>query len=538
MRFRPVVLVIMDGLGIPPHSALRQSPFVLAARPNLRDIESHYPLTALQASGVAVGLPPGEPGNSEVGHLTIGAGRAIWQHLPRIIASIRDGTFFTIDAVTAAIARAQNGKTLHIAGMLSSGSVHAYREHLEALVDAAGRAGVRTRLHLFADGKDAPMREFASMLAELSAFIMSRGYTDIAVGSVSGRNFAMDRDARWARTKETYLAMRALSGEHFRYASAYAAACYKRGLDDADIPPAYAVDEAGRAVGHIESGDALFFFNFREDSMRQITTAFAAPTFEAFVRPPLTGIAITTMTAYDPALPVAVAFPPLHVEFPLARVIADEGLSQCHIAESEKYAHVTYFLNGGREAPFEGEERVLVPSPVSGDYEGLPGMSAAAVADAASKAIGAYDVIVVNFANPDMVGHTGNAEATVRAIDAMDQALGRVVGATLAVGGALLITSDHGNAEMKRYGITGLRRTKHSAHVVPCAVVAGPFRRETPRTADMIRALYDDPKGVLTDVAPTVLELCGLVKPGYMTGVSLLTRLTSEHAPSPIIHHL
>ena len=404
------MLVVMDGVGVSasPNSTLRY-----AQMPAFREMEKFFPFTTLQASGVAVGLPWGEEGNSEVGHLTMGAGRVLYHHLPRIITSVKDGSFFKNKVFSeAANFVKEKSSALHFLGLYSSGSVHAYADHLYALLEFAARENLsRVYLHLFSDGKDAPTnegKEYFKVLEEK----LARDYPFAKIATVSGRHYAMDRDAHWDRIEKFYKCATAGECREFVSATGYLENCYAEGVLDEHIEPAISKGKDGM----IKLGDAVIFYNFREDSMRQIVSLFTK--FE--------GLYLATMTEYDKRLAARVAFPSLDVDWPLARVIAEAGLKQLHIAETEKYAHVTYFFNGGNENPYTGEERVLVPSPKAASYADAPEMSSEQIVELVIQGLEKYDFILANFANGDMVGHTGNFEATVKALEAVDAAVGKL----------------------------------------------------------------------------------------------------------------
>jgi 2,3-bisphosphoglycerate-independent phosphoglycerate mutase len=496
-RYRPVVLVVLDGWGIGPDgpgNAVSRS-----RTPRLDALASTYPHARLEASGRAVGLPDGVMGNSEVGHLTMGAGYVQYQELVRINDAIKDGSFFRNAALRAAAAKVRDRGTLHLMGLLSTGGVHADLAHLNALVDLAKREGVKhLAIHLFLDGRDMPPRSALELLPKVSG----------PIATIQGRYWAMDRDERWERTSRAWDAI--------VDAQAPSAAT----ATDA-VREAYAKPDGGdelmepRIVGRgarIEDGDAVVFFNFRPDRARQLTWAMLQDDFDGFTRKRRPrDLAFVTMTDYNVELPdVLVAFPRQPV-VPMAQILSEAGLTQLHTAETEKYAHVTYFFNGGREQPFPGEERVLVPSPKVATYDLAPEMSAAGVADRLVEAIeaGTFDFAIVNFANPDMVGHTGDIQAVTRAMAATDEAVGRSVDAALAAGGAVLVTADHGNAEEMLFP-DGSRNTQHSTNPVPVILAAEDARR------------YRLRDGGLRDVAPTLLELMALPIPARMTGTSLL----------------
>ena len=413
-------------------------------------------------------------------------------------------------------------------GLFSSGSVHAYVDHLYALLEFAEQQKLeRVMLHLFTDGRDAPRDEGVKFLAGLQERITVK-YPHAKIVSIIGRSFAMDRDGNWDRTERTYNLLSGTQGAPFSNPIVYVGESYKKGVWDEFVEPGYLADEKGAAVGRIRDGDALIYFDFREDSTRQLTSAFAMDEFSHFERKKIQNLFFVTMTEYDASFPVSVAFPPIEIEWPLSRIIADAMLTQLHVAETEKYAHVTYFFNGGKEQQFPKEERVLIPSSHRKDLALHPEMAAESITNTVVDAIHTYSFILVNFANGDMVGHTGDFNATSRALEVLDASLARLRDAILEKGGVLVITADHGNAEEKRYVASGEPRTKHTTNAVPLYVVGNDFRRKDARTPEEIRACYKDTSGMLTDVAPTILELMGLEQPPEMTGVSLLEKYRQQ----------
>ncbi len=489
--------------------------------PTWRGLLGRWPHAVLQASEAAVGLPAGQMGNSEVGHLNLGTGQPVLQDLPRIDAALADGSFFTRPALLAACDRgAHPGGRLHLVGLIGPGGVHANDRHLVALAELAARRGVpEVRIHALLDGRDTPPRSAAGFIADLETRL-TLAHPDARIATVGGRYFAMDRDHRWDRTARGYQAIVHGVGEQASSALAAVEAGYARGENDEFVQPTVVAGVDGR----VRDGDPLVHLNFRADRARQLTHALADPVFDAFDRsgpggrPPPRDLLVVTLTEYESGLPVAVAFPPAEVPS-LAEAVSRAGWRQFHVAETEKYAHVTYFFNGGREAPWPGEERRLIPSPLVATYDLQPEMSAAGVTDALVAAIGsdAYDLIVANYANPDMVGHTGDRVATGRALAAIDLALGAVVEAVEAVdadaperpGAVLLITADHGNAD-EMVDSAGAPITAHSLNPVPIVAVG---------RAVAGRRLHD---GVLADVTPTILELAGLPSWPEVTGGSLL----------------
>ena len=497
--YRPVVLCVLDGWGIAPDSPSNAA--TRADTPRLDAILRDQPHAQLEASGLAVGLPAGVMGNSEVGHLTMGAGYADPQALVAIERAIDDGSFFANPALRAACAAARGGHTLHLMGLLSTGGVHADMRHLAALIELAKRESVPdVVVHAFLDGRDMPPRSAEPLIAQVAA----------PIATVHGRFYAMDRDKRWDRTERAYRVIVDADGPVVATAEDALRACY-RSAECKDELLAPHVVGPGRPI---RDGDAVVFFNFRPDRARQLTWALLQPDFDGFARTRVPrDLTYVTFTDYQVDLPgIQIAFPPASV-IPMAEVLADRGLRQLHIAETEKYAHVTYFFNGGREAAFTGEDRVLVPSPKVRTYDEAPQMSAAEVARRLADAIGAgtYDFAIVNFANPDMVGHTGVFDAALRAMAATDAAVGTVVDAALAAGGCVLVTADHGNVEEMRFPDGGIN-TQHSTNPVPVAFVSRDAHRWRLRD------------GELSDIAPTLLGLLDIPVPDRMTGRTLLDR--------------
>ncbi|MBI3631017.1 MAG: 2,3-bisphosphoglycerate-independent phosphoglycerate mutase [Candidatus Sungbacteria bacterium] len=522
MKYKPLILVILDGLGV---SFEKQgNPAAVAATPTLRELERNFPFTSIQASGSAVGLPWGEAGNSEVGHLTMGAGRVIYHHLPRIINAISDGSFFINPAFLRAAEhlRASGGR-MHIAGLVSSGSVHSYLDHLGALLEFAKRQEIApVYLHVFTDGKDAPPKggeKFLRVFQERAG----REFPAARIATLVGRFYAMDRDEKWDRTRRAYELLTTGAGRAIASVPEYLASSYDAGGSDEFIEPAVADPD-----GIIREHDALIFFNFREDSMRQITHAFVDDEFDKFPRAKVQDLEVVTMTEYEGDLSALAAFPALDIRWPLARVLADAGLRHLHIAETEKYAHVTYFFNGGVEKPFVGEDRILVPSQTTAHFDQTPEMRSPEITARILDDFSVYDVVIANFANADMVGHSGNFSAAVAAVEALDIALGKLTEAVLGGGGVMLVTADHGNVERKQDLLSGEKMTQHSVNPVPFFLVGQKFRRETPRTDQEIARQKSDIGGILTDVAPTILALLEIEKPLEMTGLNLLPFLSQQ----------
>lgn len=524
-NFKPVVLIILDGFGVSPDKF--GSPWEIADHPTFTEIEKYYPFTTLQASGIAVGLPWGREGNSEVGHLAIGAGKTILNYLPKISSSIEDGSFFKNEAFLGAVNHAKtNNGALNIMGVFSSGTVHAYTEHLYALLDLAQKESApNVNLHLFTDGKDAFHKEGAEYFKKLEADLAAK-YPNVKIATVIGRRFAMDRSENWPWIKQSYETLTTGAADKYKSASEFIAANYAKNIFDEEMSPA--VDEAlagEHGNTRIKDGDAVIFYNFREDSAREITHAFVDEAFDKFERKKLQNLFFVIMTEYEKGLPAHVAFASAEVEWPLARVIAEAGLKQMHIAETQKYAHITYFLNGGREDEFAGEDRVLIPSPKVASYDLEPEMSARQITEKVLDSMGQYDFIAVNFANADMVGHTGNFAATAKAFATIDECVGRILPRVLDLNGLVLITADHGNAEEKIFKLTGQEKTQHSINPVPCHLISNQFKLKEPASDDVVKKKYKEVSGIITDVAPTLLELMNLQKPTTMTGRSLLKEL-------------
>jgi len=519
LRPRPIVLVVLDGFGIGPDPS--RDAIASASMPHWRAMVAANPHGVLRASEDAVGLPAGQMGNSEVGHLNLGAGRPVLQDLPRIDAAIDDGSFYGRPALVAACERAKQTGRLHAVGLIGPGGVHAHDRHLVALVELAARLGVPSvRIHALLDGRDTPPSSARDFMVDLERQL-ALAHPDARVATVGGRYYAMDRDNRWERVEKGYDAIAFGAGLHAASATAAIEEAYARGETDEFVVPTVidAVD------GVLRDGDPIVHVNFRADRARQLTNALSRADFASFDRTGPDGqraprdLVVVTMSEYESGLPVEVAFGPEEARS-LAQCFSEAGWTQFHVAETEKYAHVTYFFNGGVEKPWPGEERKLVPSPKVATYDLQPAMSAAGVTDELVAAIGSgrYDFIVANFANPDMVGHTGVWDATVEALAVIDGCLGRIADAIVRVeaadpdgpGALLFVTADHGNADDMVDG-AGNPVTKHSLNPVP---LLGMGR------ALVGRRLGD---GVLADVAPTILELAGLPAWEGMTGHSLLS---------------
>jgi 2,3-bisphosphoglycerate-independent phosphoglycerate mutase len=507
-RPRPVVLCILDGWGHRAEPA-DDNAILKARTPNLDRLAKSCPTGLIDASESHVGLPRGQMGNSEVGHMNIGAGRVAMPELPRIDRAIADGSFGKLPALQDWLARIKAaGGAAHVMGLLSDGGIHAHQDHMAALARAAAGAGVPVRIHAFTDGRDTPPQSARGFIETFQADMA--GLAGVAIATVAGRFYAMDRDQRWERVARAYDAMVAGQGARAADAPAAVAAAYGRGETDEFVAPTAIGDYAG-----IADGDGLIMANFRADRAREILSALLDPAFTGFARKRVAAFsAAAGMTEYSNDLNclLATLFAPVRYADTLGEVVARAGLTQLRIAETEKYAHVTFFFNGGEERAFPDETRILVPSPKVKTYDLKPEMSAPEVTDklVAAIAAGRFDFIVVNYANADMVGHTGDIAAAVKAVEAVDGCLGRLSDAVIAAGGAMFVTADHGNAEQMRDPVTGAPHTAHTTNPVPAMLIGGPAG---------IDALAD---GKLADVAPTMLALLGLAQPPAMTGHCLL----------------
>ncbi len=521
-QYRPVALIILDGWGVAePYAG---NAITSALTPFYDSLIERYHTFLLQASGEAVGLPRGEIGSSEVGHMNIGAGTIVLNELSEINSHITDGTFFKNHVLEEAFSHAQkNGGTLHVMGLMSDGGVHSHIEHFFALLEFAHRRkqAVPICVHAFLDGRDVGYNTAQTYLRRVEDALMRSGSGRI--GTIMGRFWAMDRDRHWDRTAAAYEAI-VKGNSQKQYSSVQQAISeyYQQGIFDEDIPPTVISDNSEQSHC-VKKGDAVIFFNFRPDRARQLTAALVSPSFEGFSRSLVPDLFVATFTRYDDDIPAHVVFPQKKIAYPLARVISEAGLTQLHIAETEKYAHVTYFIDGGNEEGFLGEEKVLIQSPSVSSYDKKPEMSAGEITDRVVSALEkrAYDVYVINYANADMVGHTGNLQATMRAISFLDSCFKRVFDAVLSQGGAVVMTADHGNAEMMIDARSGVHLKEHSANPVPC-IIAGKTWEVQGLVSGREKVHTLVPAGVLADVAPTVLKILGLEKPETMTGRSLI----------------
>lgn len=514
MAKKPVMLMILDGWGINENNNEKNA--IRDANPiNFLEIEKKFPSTRISAAGEAVGLPEGQMGNSEVGHLNIGAGRVVYQPLVKISKEVREGTIINNKVLFEAMTKAkENNKALHLAGLVSDGGVHSHIDHLIGLVKMAKKIELeKVYIHAFTDGRDTAPKSAISFIEQLEAQLEEIGTGKIA--TVSGRYYSMDRDTNWDKTEKAYRAI--VFGEGDRHLSAIQAVetSYDEGDTDEFIRPTVIVDAAGNARGKVKDGDTFICFNFRPDRARQITRAINDEEFEHFVRGENPKTNYICMRQYDSTIKAAVAYEDDDITQTFGEVLSKAGLKQLRTAETEKYAHVTFFFNGGKEAQFEGEDRLLVASPKVATYDLQPEMSAYELTDKVEAAINEdkYDVIILNYANPDMVGHTGVIEATEKAILAVDSCLKRISDKILEKDGVLLITADHGNADLMIDPNTGVPFTAHTTNPVPLILVSNKYK-------DI--KLKED--GKLADLAPTLLEILEIDKPDAMTGVSLLKK--------------
>lgn len=507
---KPLVLVVLDGWGL--SLRVESNAITLANTPNYKNFLADYPHCVLTCSGEGVGLPEGQMGNSEVGHLNIGAGRVVYQDLTRITRAVRDGSFFKNKVLLDAVNHAKtNNKSLHLMGLLSDGGVHSHIDHLFALLDLAAKEHMRNVfVHAFLDGRDVPPDNAKEYFESLGQKLNEMGFG--AVATVMGRYYAMDRDSRWERTERAYNALVFNEGIHAGTPLEAVDLGYGRGETDEFIQPTVIMNSGGGPVAKISSGDAVIFFNFRPDRARQITRAFVDRNFTGFQRKQgCPGVNFTCMTLYDKTIEAPVAFKPELLRNTLGEVLGKNGIAQLRLAETEKYAHVTFFFNGGIEESNPGEDRILVPSPKVATYDRKPEMSAVELTEKFLEQLhmGKYRVIIMNFANADMVGHTGDLGAAVKAVETVDSCLGKLVRAVLEKDGTVLITADHGNAD-KMKDEKGHACTAHTTNPVPFILI----RRDTAGVR-----LRD---GRLEDIAPTILQLLSIPKPEEMTGETLI----------------
>ena len=523
----PAVLAILDGWGYShdeAHNAIRA-----AATPVMDALWHAYPHTLIEASGGAVGLPDGQMGNSEVGHLTIGSGRIIRQELVRISQAVKDGSIAANPALNAlADTLLANGHTLHLIGLCSDGGVHSHISHLGGLLRWAAARGLQdVCIHVITDGRDTAPSSAPGFVSQVLEQIQAAGVGRIA--TLCGRYWAMDRDNRWERTEKAYRLLSQSSPLSELGPVEAIEASYANNVGDEFLEPVRLSD------GLIASGDGLVCFNFRPDRVRQLIRALVLPSFDNFERSLITDLDVVTFTQYEKGLPVAVAFPPESLDGLLGQVVSEAGLRQFRTAETEKYPHVTYFMNGGIEQAFPGEDRHLVPSPRVATYDQSPAMSAEQLTDSCIAAIqkGIYSLVVINYANPDMVGHTGQMQATTEAVTTVDTCVGRLMEATNRIGGTIVITADHGNAEVME-GPDGRPWTAHTTNPVPVILVEGEKRKLPGHGTDVqLRA-----GGGLADIAPTLLDILELPKPASMSGLSLVPPLGSQSGSNRVAETL
>ena len=512
MSKKPTVLMILDGFGLndnPKANAVFE-----ANTPNIDALMKKYPFVKGNASGLAVGLPDGQMGNSEVGHMNMGAGRVVYQELTRITKEIEDGDFFRNEELLAAVKNVkEKNSSLHLYGLLSDGGVHSHNTHLYGLLELAKREGLENvYIHCFMDGRDTAPTSGIEYVKELVAEIEKIGVGKIA--SISGRYYAMDRDNRWDRIEKAYVALTKGEGNKASDPVEAMQQSYDEGVTDEFVVPVI-IEENGAPVATIQDGDSVIFFNFRPDRARQITRVFCADEFDGFERGPRKDVFYVCFTEYDVTIPnKEIAFKKVELHNTFGEFLAANGLKQARIAETEKYAHVTFFFNGGVEEPNPGEDRILVHSPKVATYDLQPEMSAPEVCDRLVEAIhsGKYDVIIINFANPDMVGHTGVMEAAVKAVETVDTCVGRAVEALLEEDGQMFLCADHGNCEQEIDYATGESFTAHTTNPVPFILI----------NYDPSYTLAED--GRLADIVPTLIEMMGMEQPKEMTGHSLLVR--------------
>lgn len=527
-RPRPLVLMILDGYGV---SFLEEgNAWLTAKQPNLMRYLKEYPVAAIRAAGIEVGLPWGEMGNSETGHQNIGAGRVMYQPLPRITLAIQDQSFFQNTVLLHAIEHVKNNPqaALHTMGLLSNGGVHSHIDHQFALIKLAAEHGLGERLfiHAFLDGRDSPPDSAGNFVGQTDRLCQELKAGRIE--SLVGRFYAMDRNNNWDRTQQAYNMLVHGKGQSYATWDEAVKALFKNSdTKNFETAPPAVVASGAAPWRPIRDGDAVIFYNFRPERAKQITEAFVNPEFNRFPVTPWPQLLFVSMTQYAPDLTNAVAFPEEKIEQPLGWVLSQHNLQQLRVAESEKFAHVTSFLNGGREEPFPGELRLAIPSVNVENYSTRPEMSAKEISEQTIKEIesGRYDVIIMNYANPDMVAHTGNFEATVKALEILDEQVGRVVDAALVAGGAVLLTGDHGHAEAMTNLMTHQAATDHTTNPVPLVYITSDDQQPV-KVEEVLMQVLSNPIGVLSDVAPTVLDILGIAPPPDMTAQSLLGSLS------------
>jgi 2,3-bisphosphoglycerate-independent phosphoglycerate mutase len=520
------VLIVLDGWGIGPHDD--SNPIYRAKTPTVNYFKKNYPMMSLQAAGIAVGLPWGEPGNSEVGHLTLGTGRIIYQHYPRISLAVRNGEFFKNLALNDAFDYAQKtGGAVHILGLLSSGNVHSSYEHLQALIQIASlKKPTNLYFHLFTDGRDSPPQSGRGLVQKFLTDLKKAGVGQLA--SLSGRYYALDRSQKWQNTKQIYDLITKGVARTENDVNKIFDTYYGRKLSDAYIEPTIISDpQKPQELPIIKDGDSLIFFDFREDSIRQIVEPFVLDNFSEFECLPFKNLKVTTMTEYDPNFKVAVAFRLEKITQSLTAVLNEKNLKQLKIAETEKYYHLTFFFNGLTDKVFSNEFRILIPSKETPRFDEAPEMRAPEITERLIAALkeDTYDFIAVNYANPDTLAHTGNYDAVLKGIEIVDRELGQVYKIVEKVGATLIVTADHGNAEKLYDTTSGERETSHNIYPVPFYLIDEKFKLKKERNEEEIYRLEQTTDGVICDVAPTILELMDIPAPAEMTGKSLIKYL-------------
>lgn len=524
---KTLVLIILDGWGI--GSRDDTNPIYRANLKTINHFKTFYPLASLQSAGIAVGLPWGEPGNSEVGHLTLGTGQIIYHHYPRISLAIRSGDFFKNSALKKAFEHAKKHQSaVHLLGLLSSGNIHSSYEHLLALLKMASlEKAEKVYFHLFTDGRDSPLRSGKDLVKKFLKELEKVGIGKLA--SLTGRYYALDRTRNWFNTKRVYDLLTQGVGKKNPDPEKIFDFYYQKGLSDSYVEPTLIISQETESedLPLIRDNDSLIFFDFREDSTRQIVAPFVLENFSEFERIPLKNLWITTMTQYDKTFPTAVAFPPQKITKSLTSILAENGFKQLKIAETEKYYHLTFFFNGLTDEIFPNEFRILIPSKETPYIDQSPEMRAPEITERLLVALeeGTYDFIAVNYANPDTLAHTGNYQAVIQGLEILDELLGKVYEVSKKLNATLIITSDHGNAEKLYNPLTGEKETQHNINPVPFYLIDERFKLKKERTLQEIIYLEQHTQGVLADVTPTILELMNLPIPKEMVGKSLLKYL-------------
>ncbi len=514
---KPVVLVVLDGWGLSENK--KGNVLTEANLPTIKKLDEYYPRVALQASGISVGLPWGEPGNSEVGHMTLGTGTVTYQSMPRITMAIQNGEFFQNPSLLKACLHAkENNSSLHLMGLVGKGGVHSTMDHLYALLELVKRQGIeKVFIHAFTDGRDSSPTSGVESIKELKKRLADYGIGKIA--TVGGRYFGMDRNNNWDRTQKSYDSITRAKGNSSEDPEKYLRESYAKEIYDEYIEPAF-ITEGGVPLGQIKDNDSVIFFNFREDRARQMTKAFVVPDFNEFESIKFTELMFVTMIQYEEGIPAEVAFGPVAIKNCLGEILSQKNMKQLRIAETEKFAHVTYFFNGGNEEPFPGEDRVIIPSKAVSSFDTEPEMSAYEITDKVCEFIDQdkYDFILLNYANADIVGHTGSEKACIKAVETIDECLEKLIKTVLSKKGCLFITADHGNVEEVINIRTGEVDTEHSINPVPLWYATSENHcEEAGKCYPKVKVI-----GLLSDIAPTILSVMDIKKPQEMTGESLL----------------